>query len=107
MMYEDYAFEGYYAFVCIDSENSAEKRQQVRAQHVARLKQLRAEGRLLLAGPFLDPHHLGIPIGGLIIAQFNSFEEAQAWAQEEPYVQAGAYQRVEIKAYKDIFGYTH
>lgn len=104
-MYEDYPFEGYYAFVCIDSENSDEKRQLVRTQHIARLKQLRAEGRLLLAGPFLDHQNLGIPIGGLIIAQFNSFEEAQEWAKEEPYVKVGAYQHVEIKAYKDIFGY--
>ncbi len=78
-MYESEPFEGYYAFICTDSENSAEKRQQVRNLHVARLKELRKEGRLLLAGPFLDSQDLSKPIGGLIIAKFNSLEEAQNW----------------------------
>lgn len=104
-MYENFPFEGYYAFICIDSEDSTEKREQVRAQHVARLNELRKEGRLLLAGPFLDSHNLSYPIGGLIIAKFNSLKEAQDWLKDEPYLQSGAYREVAIKAYKDVFGY--
>lgn len=104
-MYEQFPFEGYYAFICTDSENSTEKREQVRPLHVARLNALRQEGRLLLAGPLLDHHQLSIPIGGLIIAKFHSLEEAQNWLDDEPYLKSGAYKEVKIKAYKDIFAY--
>jgi uncharacterized protein YciI len=104
-MYEQFPFEGYYVFICTDSDNSIEKREQVRHLHVARLNVLRQEGRLLLAGPLLDNQNLSIPIGGLIIAKFNSFEEAQQWLNDEPYLKAGAYQEVAIKAYKDVFAY--
>lgn len=104
-MYENFSFEGYFAFICTDSENSIPKREQVRHLHVARLNALRQEGRLLLAGPLLDHQNLSNPIGGLIIAKFSSFAEAQLWLSEEPYLQSGAYQEVTIKAYKDIFAY--
>lgn len=102
-MYENYPFEGYYAFICTDSENSIEKRLKVRDQHVRRLNDLREEGRLLSAGPLLDCNRLSYPIGGLIIAKFNSIEEAQNWIKDEPYLKVGAYKEVAIKAYKDIF----
>lgn len=104
-MYEDFAFEGYYAFICTDSPNSAEKRQQVRSEHVARLKALEKEGRLLIAGPLLDNNEMGMPTGGLIIAKFASLAEAQKWMEQEPYVASGAYQKVELRTYKNIFGF--
>lgn len=103
-MYENTPFEGYYAFICTDGENSIEKRQEVRTQHIARLKELQEQGRLLLAGPCLDCDDLSVPVGGLIIAQFDSLQEAQEWLQEEPYLKVGAYKEVLIRAYKDVLG---
>lgn len=102
-MYEEFPFENFYAFVCADSENSSEKRELAREAHVARLNKLKQEGRLLLAGPLLNTEHHEIPKGGLIIAQFNSLEEAQAWLKDEPYLKVNAYQDVTIFAYKDVF----
>jgi len=96
------SFENYYAFICIDSANSSEKRKLVREEHVARLEKLKNEGRLFLAGPLLDTKHLGVPMGGLIIAKFNSLEEAETWLNEEPYLKVKAYQQVTIHAYKNV-----
>lgn len=102
-MYEEFSFENYYAFVCTDSENSNETRVLAREAHVARLKRLTEEGRLLLAGPLLDTQDHEIPRGGLIIAKFKSLEEARAWLNEEPYLKIKAYQDVKIFAYKNVF----
>lgn len=102
-MYEDFPYENYYAFVCYDSENSSDLRPKVRDQHVARLNKLENQKRLLMAGPLLDPNQLGIPKGGIIIAKFDSFDEAKQWLSEEPYLKNGAYRDVQIFSYKDIF----
>ena len=57
-----------------------------------------AEGRLLLAGPFPaidspDPGPAGFS-GSLIVAEFASHAAATAWADADPYVAAGVYQKV-------------
>ncbi|ARB90939.1 YciI family protein [Legionella longbeachae] len=102
-MYEEFPFENYYAFLCSDNEDSIAKRKIAREAHVARLNHLRKEGRLLLAGPLLNPEHLDIPTGGVIIAQFNSLEEAKKWLNEEPYLKTTAYKKVDILAFKNVF----
>jgi uncharacterized protein YciI len=86
-----------------DAEDSLERRLTVRAAHVARLQQLQNEGRLLLAGPYPavdsnDPGPAGYT-GSLIIAEFESMEEAQAWANADPYVEAGVYAHISVKPF--------
>jgi hypothetical protein len=86
-----------------DAEDSLERRLTVRAAHVARLQQLQNEGRLLLAGPYpavdsYDPGPAGYT-GSLIIAEFESMEEAQAWANADPYVEAGVYAHISVKPF--------
>jgi uncharacterized protein YciI len=97
----------YYAIICQDVENSLEKRMSVRPDHVARLEALRDEGRLLTAGPHPkidseDPGSNGFT-GSLIVAEFESLEAAQAWADADPYIAAGVYEKVSIKPYKKVF----
>ena len=87
-----------------DTEDSLERRLTVRAAHVARLQQLQNEGRLLLAGPYPavdsnDPGPAGFT-GSLIIAEFESMEEAQAWANADPYVEAGVYAHISVKPFR-------
>src|SRR3989337_1290505 len=86
-----------------DTEDSLERRLTVRAAHVARLQQLQNEGRLLLAGPYpaVDSHDPGPAgyTGSLIIAEFESMEEAQAWANADPYVEAGVYAHISVKPF--------
>ena len=97
----------FYAIISQDNENSLEKRLSVRAEHIARLKALEDEGRLLIAGPHPnidgeDPGPAGFS-GSLIVAEFKSLEEAQAWADTDPYIAAGVYKEVTVKPFKRVF----
>lgn len=86
----------------IDVENSLEQRMQARAEHLKRLKQLNEEGRLVLAGPHPHPDHTKGSkqfTGSLIVAEFESIEAARAWAQDDPYIEAGVYAKVDIKPF--------
>ncbi|MBF0137566.1 MAG: YciI family protein [Magnetococcus sp. DMHC-1] len=96
----------YYAIMGEDVENSLSRRRQVRPAHLARLEILTREGRLLLAGPFPaisaeDPGEAGFT-GSLVVADFASLAEAQAWADQDPYVAAGVYARVTVKPFKKV-----
>ena len=91
----------WYAVISEDAPDSLPKRLTARRAHVARLEQLKSEGRLLLAGPHpaidaQDPGPAGFS-GSLIVAEFASLVEAQAWADADPYVAAGVYARVNVK----------
>ena len=97
----------YYAVISQDVEDSLEKRMSVRPEHIGRLETLRDEGRLLTAGPHPkidseDPGTNGFT-GSLIIAEFDSLEDAQAWADADPYIAAGVYEKVIVKPYKKVF----
>ncbi len=93
-----------YAIIATDSENSLEKRLAARPDHLARLEQLKAEGRLVLAGPHPaidsnDPGSAGFT-GSLMVAEFESLSAAQTWAEADPYRAAGVYSNVVIKPFK-------
>ena len=95
-----------YAIISTDTENSLEKRMSVRPKHIERLNQLKSEGRLVIAGPHPaidnnDPGEAGFT-GSLVIAEFDSLEEAESWANDDPYVESGAYERVIVKPFKKV-----
>ncbi len=95
-----YAIEGY------DVEGALPKRAEARPAHLARLTALRDEGRLLIAGPCPaidaeDPGPAGFS-GSIVIAEFESLEAAQAWAEADPYVDAGVYGRVEVRPFRKV-----
>jgi uncharacterized protein YciI len=96
----------YYAIISEDIENSLEKRLSARPDHVQRLKDLVDQGRLLVAGPHPaidneDPGEAGFT-GSLVIAEFDSLEHAQSWADNDPYIAAGVYAKVIVKPYKKV-----
>lgn len=96
----------YYAIISEDISNSLEKRLAARPDHLARLQQLHDEGRLLVAGPHPaidseDPGEAGFT-GSLVIAEFDSLADAQAWADADPYIAAGVYEKVKVKPYKKV-----
>jgi len=96
----------WYVIYSQDHENSLQARLQTRAAHLARVQDLLSQGRLLLAGPrpaidSEDPGPAGFQ-GSLIVARFDSLTEAQAWAEADPYVAAGVYQRVEVSPFKRV-----
>jgi len=95
-----------YAIITEDTENSLEKRLAVRSDHVARLQDLKKQGKLILAGPHPsidneDPGPAGFS-GSLIVAEFSDFEEAQSWANNDPYIKAGVYKHITVKPFKKV-----
>lgn len=95
-----------YTFVCLDVENSLDKRLSVRPAHVARLLELQEQGRLVAAGPnpaidSEDPGPAGFS-GSIIIAEFDSLQAAQSWADNDPYIEAGVYQTITVKPFKMV-----
>ncbi len=89
-----------------DVPNSLEKRMTVRSEHLRRLQLLQEEGRLILAGPHpaidsADPGPAGFS-GSLIVAEFDSLQAAKDWAEADPYVSAGIYQKVTVKPFKKV-----
>ena len=92
-----------YSIVGIDVENSLQARLAARPEHVERLKALVSQGRLVLAGPnpaidSSDPGDAGFT-GSIIIAEFNSLQDAQDWADADPYILGGVYDSVEVKPF--------
>ncbi|PHS01070.1 MAG: hypothetical protein COA68_03890 [Oceanobacter sp.] len=96
----------WYAIISEDIQNSLPLRKEARPAHLERLEQLKNEGRLLIAGPHPaldneDPGEAGFT-GSLVVAEFTSLEDAQAWADADPYVDAGVYAKVLVKPFKKV-----
>lgn len=96
-----------YVIYAEDTADSLEKRNSVRPAHLARLQLLQDEGRLIAAGPLPavdsnDPGPAGFT-GSVIIAEFSSLEAAQSWANDDPYIAAGVYEKVAVKPFKRVF----
>lgn len=95
-----------YAITGEDIPNSLEKRLAARPEHLARLDVLQQNGQLLLAGPFpaidsSNPGPAGFS-GSLIVAEFESLEAARFWAEADPYLLTGVFERVTVKPFKKV-----
>ena len=94
----------WYLIYCEDLPGTAQLRAQARPAHLARLKDLIAQDRLILAGPHPavdseDPGDKGVT-GSTVIAKFNDITEAQNWADQDPYKLTGVYGKVTVKPLK-------
>lgn len=93
----------WYVIHASDREDSLESRLEARPAHVARIKKLLGEGRLLVAGPMPnidspEPGPAGFS-GSTIIAEFDTLEDAREWADSDPYVEAGVYRSVDVRPF--------
>lgn len=96
-----------YAIIAEDVANSLPDRLAARPKHLERLTALQEQGRLILAGPHPaidteDPGDAGFS-GSLVVAEFDSLQDAKAWADADPYVTAGVYAKVTVKPFKKVF----
>ncbi len=96
-----------YAIIAADIEQSLERRLAARPAHLKRLEALKEQGRLVLAGPHPtidseEPGPAGFS-GSLIVAEFPSLQEAQLWAEADPYREAGVYASVIVKPFTQVF----
>jgi hypothetical protein len=95
-----------YAIIAGDRPDSLEQRLAARPGHLARLEELKQQGRLVLAGPHPaidseDPGPAGFT-GSLVVAEFDTQEAAESWADADPYVDAGVYAQVTVKPFKHV-----
>lgn len=95
-----------YAILSEDVADSLPLRRQARADHLARLEDLQQQGRLVLAGPHPaidaeEPGEAGFS-GSLVVAEFESLDAANHWANEDPYVTAGVYAHVRVQPFKQV-----
>lgn len=97
----------YYVIFAQDKPNTLAQRLAVRDKHLARLTQLQAEDRLLVAGPnpAIDDENPGEAgfTGSTVIAKFANLEDAKRWASQDPYIEAGVYADVMVKPFKRVF----
>lgn len=96
----------WYAIISEDRDGTLDRRLAARPDHIARLKSLCDVGRLLIAGPHpavdsTDPGPAGFT-GSLVVAEFDSQEDAQAWSDEDPYIAAGVYRKVTVKPFNRV-----
>ncbi len=96
----------WYAIISEDHDRTLDKRLAARSEHVARLTSLCNAGRLLIAGPHpavdaQDPGPAGFT-GSLVVVEFDSLEEAQVWADDDPYIAAGVYRKVTVKPFNCV-----
>jgi len=96
-----------YAIISEDTVDSLGKRMSARPAHLKRLQALQDEGRLVLAGPHPavdsdNPGEAGFT-GSLVVAEFDNLQDAQQWAESDPYNDAGVYAKVTVKPFKKVF----
>jgi hypothetical protein len=95
-----------YAITGRDRAGALDARGRARGDHLRRLRALLNDGRLVLAGPMpaidaVDPGPAGYT-GSLIVAEFESAEAAREWAESDPYLDAGAWQSVEVHPFVQV-----
>lgn len=95
-----------YAIISEDVTDSLSRRLAARPAHLQRLTELQDQGRLILAGPHPaidseDPGQNGFT-GSLVVAEFVDLSQAQAWADADPYIEAGVYAKVIVKPFKKV-----
>ena len=96
----------WYIVLARDNPGTLAQRLAARPDHLARLRELLAQGRLKLAGPMPaldseDPGEAGFS-GSLLVVEFPSLDEAKIWADADPYIAAGVYHSVEILPFKPV-----
>lgn len=96
-----------YAIMGTDIADSSDKRSQTRPRHLAHLQPLIDAGRVILAGPHPaidspEPGPAGMT-GSLIVAEFDSLDEAMAWAESDPYAREGVFETVKVKPILQVY----
>lgn len=87
-----------YALICTDNDGGLEIRKANRDRHLAYLN----ESPVVMAGPFQND--AGEMSGSLIVLDLDSREAVEAWAANDPYAQAGLFQKVRIEKFKKVIG---
>ena len=79
-----------------DGPEGQAKRKIHRPAHLANLEPLAKQGRVILAGPLTDN------AGSLLVLEFDSMEQAEHFAKNDPYTMHGVFARVEVHPFMQV-----
>jgi uncharacterized protein YciI len=88
-----------FAALCFDKPGHVELRLATRAAHLAFLDKY--ADRVKLGGPFIDGDK---PVGSLLILDCADRAQAEALLAQDPYAEAGLFERVELREWKRVVG---
>lgn len=89
-----------FAIICTDKPDHQQLRADNRPAHLAYLEA--HESQIVLGGPL--PNEDGSAMtGSLLVLDFADRAAAEAFAEADPYNQAGLFQSVEIKPFRKVF----
>ncbi len=80
-----------------DGPDGTTKRPLYREAHLQRLEQWAEQGKIILAGPLTDK------TGSVIVVEAESLEEAQDFAQNDPYMINGVFHEVSVHPFMQVF----
>lgn len=87
-----------YVMFAEDVDHSEALRGPLREAHIRRRAELAAQGRVVVSGPLWDSDAgQDDYCGSLLVAAFDSMEQARAWADADPYARAGIYRRMVVR----------
>ena len=89
-----------FAALCYDKPGALDLRLATRAEHLAFLDKHTAQVKL--GGPFLDAAEK--PVGSLLLIDCADEAAARSLLAEDPYAQAGLFERVELRPWKRVVG---
>jgi uncharacterized protein len=85
-----------FVIIGYDGPEGETKRKIHRPAHLANLKSLDEQGRVILAGPLTDK------AGSLLVLDFETQEEAERFAHTDPYTVQGIFERVEVHPFMQV-----
>lgn len=71
------------------SQDSTPETDALQAAHLANIRRLREEGKLILNGPLLDAFQLSGEMRGVGVLKAASMDEARSWIETDPMLQVG------------------
>jgi uncharacterized protein YciI len=78
------------------------RRQAARPAHLEGIRPFIERGNILIGGAILD--EVGNMVGSVLVADFPTREELDAWLAGDPYVTDGVWQDVEVRPYRVAVG---
>jgi uncharacterized protein len=85
-----------FVIIGYDGPDGARLRPSVRPAHLENLQPLVEAGRVIVGGPFTDGS------GSLMVVDFADEAGAKAFANSDPYVKQGVFERVEIRPFRKV-----
>lgn len=79
-------------------EHAPQRRAEVRPEHLAGARELKANNHFITGGAILDDN--GRMKGSAMIVQFNTEQEFDHWYAHEPYITKGVWKHIEVKPFR-------